>query len=283
MAKSSGRRRSILGRLTNLAIGTALTAVEVVDDGLAAVADANRRVWETVDRVAEPLVKPLDDMGVTAAVKKPVAAVTDRVEQVTGTLEARGRSGLIQGNNAVAYTLDGIINSVLDYLADNPEVTSLIDTQVSRILPVLGQNPAVQQLVRQQVEAILPDLVNDPQIQALIRAQAGAYIQYLNQNPDQVQPLIRSQGDTYIDYLNAHPASVQNLVQGQSLTLAGQMRDEVRERTVTGDSVVDAIVRGIFRMKSREDLPPPDADIQRRAEAGKLTSDFVKGRQNGNG
>lgn len=282
MAKPSNGRRSILGRLTSLAIGTALTAVEVVDDGLAAVADANRRLWETVDRVAEPLVKPLDDMGVTAAVKKPVSAVTDRVEQVTETLEERGRSGLILGNNAVAYTLDGIIGSVLDYLADNPEVTSLIDAQVSRILPVLGQNPAVQQLVRQQVEAILPDLVNEPAIQTLIRAQAGQYIQYLNEHPDQVQPLIRAQGDTYIDYLNAHPASVQNLVQGQSLSLAGQMRDEVRERTVTGDSVVDAIVRGIFRMKPREDLPPPDADIQRRAEAGKLTSDFVKGRENGN-
>ena len=277
MAKSSGGRRSILGRLTNLAIGTALTAIEVVDDGLAAVADANRRVWETVDRVAEPLVKPLDEMGVTAAVKKPVSAVTDRVEQAAGTLEARGRSGLILGNNAVAYTLDGIISSVLDYLADNPEVTSLIDAQVARILPVLGENPAVQQLVRRQVEAILPELVNDPQV------QAGQYIQYLNQNPDQVQPLIRTQGDTYIDYLNAHPTSVQNLVQGQSLSLAGQMRDEVRERTVTGDSVVDAIVRGIFRMKPREDLPSPDADIQRRAEAGKLTSDFVKGRENGNG
>ncbi len=38
-----------------------------------------------------------------------------------------------------------------------------------------------------------------------------------------------------------------------------------------------------FRMKPREELPPPDADIQRRAESGKLTSDFVKGRQNGNG
>mgnify|MGYP003382397566 CR=1 FL=1 len=283
MAKPPSGRRSILGRLTNLAIGTALTAVEVVDDGMTAVADANRRVWETVDRVTEPLVKPLDDMGVTAAIKKPVTAITDRVEQVTGTLEARGRSGLILGNNAVAYTIDGIINSVLDYLSADPDVTALVNAQVERILPVLGQNPAVQQLVRQQVEAILPQLANDPQIQALIRAQAGQYIQYLNQNPDQVQPLIRAQGDTYIDYLNAHPASVQNLVQGQSLSLAGQMRDEVRERTVTGDSVVDAIVRGIFRMRPREELPAPDADIQRRAESGKLTSDFVKGRQNGNG
>lgn len=282
MAKSSRGRSSILGRITNLAIGTALTAVEVVDDGITAVLDVNRRVLDTVDRVTEPLVKPLDDMGVTAAIKKPVAAVTERVEQLTGALEERGRNGLFLGDNAVAYTLDGIITSVLDYLADNPEVTSLVDAQVSRILPVLGQNQAVQQLVRQQVSAILPELVNDPEIQALIRAQAGQYLQFLNQNPDQVQPLIRAQGDTYIDYLNANPVAVQNLVQGQSLTLAGQMRDEVRERTVTGDSVVDSIVRSIFRMKPREELPPPDADIQRRAESGKLTSDFVKGRRNGN-
>jgi hypothetical protein len=96
-----------------------------------------------------------------------------------------------------------------------------------------------------------------------------------------VQLLIRAQGDTYISYLNANPGSVQNLVQGQSLTLASQMRDEVRERTVTGDSVVDTIVRNILRLKPREELPPPDPDIRRRAETGKLTSDFVRGRPNG--
>jgi hypothetical protein len=88
-------------------------------------------------------------------------------------------------------------------------------------------------------------LVNDPTVQALIRAQAGQYIAYLQTAPDTVQPLIRQQGDIYIDYLNDHPAPVQTLVQGQSLSLAGQLRDEVRERTVTGDSLVDSIVRGI--------------------------------------
>ena len=281
MAQPSHRRRSILGRLTSLAIGTVLTAVEGIDDNLTAALDANRRMRETIDRVAEPLVKSLDTIGVTAAIQRPVTAVADRVEQWAGTLEERGRSGLVLGDNAVAYTLDGIIASILDYLADNPEVTHLIDTQVSRILPLLGQNPAVQELVRRQVNAILPELVNSPEIQALIRTQAGQYLQYLNQHPDQVQPLIRAQGDTYIDYLNTNPAAVQNLVQGQSLSLAGQMRDEVRERTVTGDSVVDSIVRGIFRMKPREELPPPDPDIQRRAESGKLTSDFVKERPHG--
>ena len=60
------------------------------------------------------------------------------------------------------------------------------------------------------------------------------------------------------------------------------MRDEVRERTVTGDSVVDSIVRTLLGMKPREELPPPDTEVQRRAESGKITADFVKGRQNGN-
>ena len=47
-------------------------------------------------------------------------------------------------------------------------------------------------------------------------------------------------------------------------------------------SVVDSIVRTLLRMKPREELPPPDTEVQRRAESGKITADFVKGRQNGN-
>jgi hypothetical protein len=166
-------------------------------------------------------------------------------------------------------------------LRRNPEVNQLIDAQIERLLPLLGQHPAVQQLVRDQVATILPTLINDPEVQALIRAQAGAYIAYLQANPDQVQPLIRQQGDVYIDYLNDHPTSVQTLVQGQSLSLAGQLRDEVRERTVTGDSLVDSIVRSILRLKPREELPPPPENVQRRAESGRLTSDFFKGNENG--
>jgi hypothetical protein len=112
-----------------------------------------------------------------------------------------------------------VIDNVLAYLRQNPEVTTLIDAQIARLLPVLGAHPAVRQLVHDQVTAILPDLVNDPTVQALIRAQAGQYIAYLQTAPDTVQPLIRQQGDIYIDYLNDHPAPVQTLVQGQSLSL----------------------------------------------------------------
>lgn len=281
MAGANRNHPSLLGRMTSLAIGSVLTAGEMLEEGISTVLSANQRVWEATVRIAEPFVAPFDSLGVTKAMRQQVEALTANVEAVVIDLESKGRSGLILGDNAASDVITGVIDGVLTYLKDNPEVERLIAVQVERVLPLLSANPAVHNLVREQVAAILPDLMNDPAIQVLIRTQAAQYLAYLQANPDAVQPLIRQQGDIYIDYLNDHPAPVQTLVQGQSLSLAGQMRDEVRERTVTGDSVVDAIVRSILRLKPREELPPPDEAIQRRAEAGRLPSDFVKGRNNG--
>ncbi|HHW88088.1 MAG TPA: hypothetical protein GX400_18005 [Chloroflexi bacterium] len=276
-----GKPPSLLARVAHLAIGSVLTAGDLVDEGVTAVWSVNRRVLTTVERVAEPLLAPLDAVGVTQIVRQQVTSITTAVETMVGDLESKGRTGLLDGDGAAAEFIGGVIDNVLAYLRQNPEVAALIDAQVERLLPVLGAHPAVQQLVREQVQAILPTLTNDPAVQELIRAQAGQYIAYLQSAPDTVQPLIRQQGDIYIDYLNDHPAPVQTLVQGQSLSLASQLRDEVRERTVTGDSLVDSIVRSILRLRPREELPPPPEDVQRRAESGRLTSDYVRERNHG--
>ena len=284
MPETNEKRPSLFSRITSVAIGSALAAGGMLEEGLAAALTANRRVWDTVERVAEPLTAPLDALGVTDLVRGPMTAMTTRIEIVVDNLEIMGRSGLILGENAASYTITGLIDSVLAYLRDNQQVNELIDGQLARLLPVLsaqlGEDPAIQALVRQQVLATLPWLGDEPAIQELVRQQVQKIVPQLSDD-EAVQLLIRAQGDTYISYLNANPGSVQNLVQGQSLTLASQMRDEVRERTVTGDSVVDTIVRNILRLKPREELPPPEPDIRRRAETGKLTSDFVRGRPNG--
>lgn len=280
-SNTNGKPLSVLTRAAHLAIGSALTAGDLLEEGVSTALAVNRRVLDTVERVAEPLMAPLDAIGVTKAVRQQVETVTSTVNSVVGGLEDKGRAGLLAGDGAAPNVLGGVIDNVLAFLRQSPEVNQLIDVQLDRILPALGAHPAVQQLVRAQIVAILPELMHDPAVQALIRAQAGEYLAYLQTNPDQVQPLIRQQGDIYIDYLNDHPAPVQTLVQGQSLSLAGQLRDEVRERTVTGDSLVDSIVRSLLRLKPREELPPPPELVQRRAESGRLTSDFVKGRDNG--
>lgn len=280
-ANVSDRGSSLLARVAHLAIGSVLTAGDLLEEGVSTALTVNRRVLNTVERVAEPFMAPLNAIGVTKVVRLRVESITSTVELVADNLEDRGRTGLLLGDGAASDVIGGVIDNVLAYLRQNPEVSQLIDAQIERLLPVLGAHPAVQQLVREQVAAILPELIDDPAVQELIRAQAGAYIAYLGTSPEQVQPLIRQQGDIYIDYLNVHPAPVQALVQGQSLSLAGQLRDEVRERTVTGDSLVDSIVRSILRLKPREELPPPPEEVQRRAESGRLTSDYTRGRENG--
>ncbi|MBK8051175.1 MAG: hypothetical protein IPK16_31180 [Anaerolineales bacterium] len=93
--------------------------------------------------------------------------------------------------------------------------------------------------------------------------------------------MVETTGDVYIERLNEKPESVQNLVAGQSVSMAGEIMDEVRERTVTGDSAVEMIVRSILRRKPREVLPPPSEKIQRRAEFGRLPSDFIQEPKNG--
>jgi hypothetical protein len=91
-----------------------------------------------------------------------------------------------------------------------------------------------------------------------------------------IQQLIRQQGDAYIDYLNEHPDAVQNLIQGQSVSLASDVLDGVRERTVTADSLAESIVRGLLGRKPRGDLSEPPEQVQRRAVSAMLPSDYVE-------
>ncbi len=110
--------------------------------------------------------------------------------------------------------------------------------------------------MRKQVDAILPTLVKDPTIQLLIQEQANTYLDSLSTtlNP-KLQALIRQQGDDYITYLNAHPEQVQNLVAGQTIGMTTEIMNEVRERAVTADSVVEMLVRRVLGRKQREELP----------------------------
>lgn len=282
MAESTKEGSSPLGRLVGVTIGVAFMAGDMVDGGIAAAWRVNQRAWNTAALVTEPLRKSLEGSGVAEMVQRPVQAMLVRSEATLTELEARGRTGLVLGDGAVAETVTSIIEAVLTYLKSNPDVRTLIEAQVDWLVPMLSNHPSVRALVREQVAAVLPALADDPAVQALIRAQAGQYIQYLTDNADDVQTLIRAQGDTYIDYLNLHPTSVQNLIQGQSLSLAGQVRDEVRERTVTADGLVDLVVRNVLRLKPREELPPPPEAVQRRAETAHLPSDFIRERTNGN-
>jgi hypothetical protein len=279
-------------RAMEAVVGAAVETGELARRGARTVLGINQRVW----RMTKPARRPLDALGVTDLVQGSVQTVAEAVETQIDALQALGRSELDASRQRVVSTLGGTIDGIVAYLADNPQVDALIGAQVDKLLPLLAEHPAVERLIELQVDKILPKLAESAAIQDLILAQVDRLLPELAESPaihdliaaqvakilpelavdEQIALLIRAQGDKYIDYLNEYPDKVRNLVSGQSVGLAGQMLDEVRERTVTADSAAEMMVRNLLKKKPRSDVTPPPDHVQARAAARVLPSDFVR-------
>jgi len=68
--------------------------------------------------------------------------------------------------------------------------------------------------------------------------------------------------DEFIDHLAENP-ELQSLITEQSIGVASDMRDEVRERTVTADNLMEGLVRRILHRTPRAELPGPPPEVQR--------------------
>jgi hypothetical protein len=64
--------------------------------------------------------------------------------------------------------------------------------------------------------------------------------------------------DDFISHLSQNQ-QLSDLVQEQSMGLATEFVDEVRERTVSADTLAESIVRRILKRPPRTPLPPPEA------------------------
>ncbi len=270
------QNKEAVERVVSGLAGAAFEGIESVGSGIAALWNFNKSVLNTAGQITEPLLKPLDALGVTEMVRRPVDAMVTGVEVRVAQLEVRGREGLTQTGSITILAISDTIDAVLDYISTHPQIDKLITDKLDKFLPLMSESAAVQRLVRRQVDAILPTLIKDPTIQLLIQEQANTYLDSLSTtlNP-KLQALIRQQGDDYITYLNANPEQVQNLVQGQTIGMTTEIMNEVRARAVTADSTLEMIVRRILGRKQREDLPLPPPEVQRRAEVARLPSDFV--------
>lgn len=75
--------------------------------------------------------------------------------------------------------------------------------------------------------------------------------------------------DDFIGHLSQND-QLADLVQEQSVGLANEFVDEVRERTVSADTLAESVVRRILRRPPRTALPPPDEVRQAVAEARRV-------------
>lgn len=284
MAEQTSEDRTAVGRLGSIALGSVSivgnkvgnTVGNVVDTGVSAATGATKGAVKVAGVAMKPVRAPLSAVEVPDLVMVPVGVLGARVGSAVGRLDVKGQDVLDRGTDFALLPISGTIDAVIDYLSDHPAVDRLIQVYIARVLPTLADNPAVLDLVLNQVDQVLPELADNPQIQELIKAQAGSYVAYLSEHPEVLEDLVRTLGDEYINYLNQYPAAVQTLVQGQSLSMAGEVRDELRERTVTADSIADTIVRKFLRRTPLDELPPPPEDVRRRAEYGRLPSDYIR-------
>jgi hypothetical protein len=182
----------------------------------------------------------------------PVRSVVTRSEARRERYAQAGRSEEQRSRKLAGEVAGLLIEDIVGYVGDNPGVKALIDAQVERLLP---------------------ELVADATIQALLVEQLGTWIAGLTTRAETLDPLVRELGDRYIAYLNEHPEDVQNLVQGQAVGMATEIRDDVRTLTVTGDTFLETLARGLFRRTPREDLPPPPPEVRQRLEPGRLVED----------
>jgi hypothetical protein len=67
--------------------------------------------------------------------------------------------------------------------------------------------------------------------------------------------------DASLEYLS-QSEDVMELVQEQSTGLASEVIEEMRERTVSGDNLLESVVRSLFRRTPREHVPPPPLEVR---------------------
>jgi hypothetical protein len=80
------------------------------------------------------------------------------------------------------------------------------------------------------------------------------------QSKQMIENAAYDQVDTAFNYL-AENEDVQEIIQGQGVSLASEIIEEIRERAISADILLEGTIRTIFKMKSRSELPPPPTEV----------------------
>jgi hypothetical protein len=85
------------------------------------------------------------------------------------------------------------------------------------------------------------------------------------QSKKMIENAALDQVDSAFYYLSENE-DVQEMIQGQSMTLAGEIIEEIRERAVSADNLIEGTLRTMLRMKSRAELPGPPPEVMERVK-----------------
>jgi hypothetical protein len=167
---------------------------------------------------------------------RPVAPVRAMVDERLQQLDARGRveEQLSRRAGSRAFT------QVVDGVTQSDEVIGIVDEVVDKVIgPVLDTTlPLVFDRLRSEQDAeALVALVND-----IVDRVLGPVL-------DTALPVVMNR-------LNEDPSAVRDLVRDQSTSIAGELADSVRTRTVTADDRLERLVNRFRPSRRGEDARP---------------------------
>lgn len=221
--------------------------------------EATQRTRSILDRLGQRaqktgqtwqgVIRPIADNPLVRPAKRRYEELVARGEETVQRWVETGRFEEAHGRAMARSTTSEIIDRVVGHLEYNQTTQGLIRSQADAYLAFLIENPEpVRELINNEVGAFLGELEGDPaQLDGLVQEVADRYINYIRENPALIQALIEEQADVYLEHLQENPEHVQALIQDQSLGMAGEMMDEVRVRTVTIDTLMERLARGVLR------------------------------------
>jgi hypothetical protein len=217
-----------LGTLTRLSLGAVLLAVEALSTGLRQVEEQEASPAAPEERPIESVLIPAEewDTALRHELESPPRQVA-----LGFALDARSRltrtaGAILRQGNRVVGTVDHALSPVLGSRAFSP-----------------ARGPFERLVERGQAQIkYWRDLgrAEEAHSRALVKNAAEQTI------------------DTTVDTVSSDPRTkkiVQEIVQQQSLGMADEAIEEVRERTVTGDMLLERPVRSILRRRPRESVP----------------------------
>lgn len=231
--------------------------------------EATQRTRSVLDRLGQRalktgerwqrVIRPIADNPIMRPARQRYEDLVARGEETVQRWIETGRFEEAHGRAMARSTTSEIIDRVVGHLEYNETTQGLIRAQADAYLAFLVENPEpVRELINNEVGAFLGELEGDPeQLDGLVQEVADRYINYIRANPALIQALIEEQADVYLDHLQENPEHVQALIQDQSIGMAGEMMDEVRVRTVTVDTLMERLARGVLRRQPVSTSAPP--------------------------
>jgi hypothetical protein len=230
-------------------IGMLLDAADILESGLSRTG----RVGKTLSNLTAAPFRRVGSSLPLRPFRSGFDRLVQRGEQRMEDWTQRGRAADLRSRRMTQEVVTNSIEEVVNYFAVNEQV---------------------QVLVRGQINLLVEGIPYTPELDQLVKILAGNYIQYLQENPKVLDSMVVSVADQYIDHLHEEPEKVQDIIQGQSVGLIQTILDEIRQRLISVDEVMELVVRRILKRAPRTHLPPPPEKVQARAETGRLPEDF---------